>query len=334
MPLETPAGGTAGRAARRGVLLMAYGSPERLEEIEAYYTHIRGGRPPAPELLEELKARYLAIGGVSPLAAITRRQARALERRLGWPVYVGMRHWHPWIAEAVEAMARDGVREAVGLALAPHASRMSSGAYVQAAREALQAIEPSRRPSFRWIESWATLQPFVLAVARRVREAARRLPGDAVEQTAEGTLALAPDTRVLFTAHSLPERIRTWNDPYPSELERTCQAVAGSLGLAAGRWELAYQSRGRTAEPWLGPDVSEALERLAGEGVGRVVVCPVGFVADHLEVLYDLDVEAAAQARRLGIAMVRTASLNDAEDFIEALARLVIEAGPEDGGWT
>ena len=311
-------GGAAGPGGSglRGVLLMAYGSPERPEEIPAYYTHIRGGRPPSPELLEELRRRYEAIGGRSPLGEITARQAAALERRLNaggssWRVYVGMRHWRPWIADAVRQMAGDGVQEAVGLALAPQASRMSSGAYVEAARQALEALEPARRPAVRFVESWASHPLLADALARRLLAVLERAGGEPA---------------VLFTAHSLPERILTWGDPYPREVEATAGAVAERVGLPPGRWRIAYQSQGRTPEPWLGPSLDEALQRLADAGVRHVVVCPVGFVADHLEVLYDLDIEAAALARRLGLRLERTPSLNDAPDFIEALADIVTAA--------
>lgn len=323
---------------RRGVLLMAYGSPERPEDVAAYYTHIRGGRPPSPELLEELQGRYAAIGGRSPLAEITARQAAALERRLNrggmaegppdaaaagapaqgcpaWKVYVGMRHWRPWIADAVAQMAADGVSRAVGLALAPHDSRMSVGAYVEAAQKALDALDPARRPAMRFVRSWADHPLFVEALARRLRDA---------------LAAASPDAAVLFTAHSLPERILAWDDPYPRELDRTCRAVAGRLGLDPARWRFAYQSQGRTPEPWLGPSLDEALRRLAAEGVRDVVVCPVGFVSDHLEVLYDIDIEAAQLAKRLGLRLTRTPSLNDAPDFVEALAAIVTEAAGAD----
>ncbi len=311
-----------------GVLLMAYGSPERIEDIEPYYTHIRGGRRPSPEQLDELVARYRAIGGVSPLNAITVRQARALEQRLNeaptaggrgacepasagpgrYRVYVGMRHFRPWIADAVAAMAADGIRRGVAVALAPHYSRLSVGAYIEAAEEGRRRAGPGA-PELTYVQSWADHSGLVGALARRVRECLGS-PGFA-------------DAHVLFTAHSLPERIRSWDDPYPRELERTCQAVARQLALPAHRFSWAYQSAGRTPEPWLGPSLDEALEGLARRGVTHVVVCPAGFVADHLEVLYDIDVEAREAARRLGLALARTRSLNDEPDFIEALAELV-----------
>ena len=308
-----------------GVLLMAYGSPSRPEEIAAYYTHIRGGRPPSTELLEELRERYAAIGGRSPLPEITERQAAALERRLNagggsWRVYVGMRHWQPWIADAVRRMADDGIRRAVGLALAPHDSRMSAGAYVESARQALDALEPERRPAVRFVRSWATHPLLADALARRLQAVLEQAGGEPV---------------ALFTAHSLPERILSWDDPYPREVEATCRAIVERVGLEPGRWRIAYQSQGRTAEPWLGPTLESALQECAQSGARQVVVCPVGFVADHLEVLYDIDIEARALANRLGLRLERTPSFNDAPDFIEVLADVVMTAasgqGPEAG---
>ena len=299
-----------------GVLLMAYGSPSRPEEVAPYYTHIRGGRPPSAELLEELQGRYAAIGGRSPLPEITERQASALERRLNagggsWRVYVGMRHWQPWIADAVRQMADDGIRRAVGLALAPHDSRMSAGAYIEAAERALEALEPERRPSVRYVRSWATHPLLADALARRLQAVLETVGGEPV---------------VLFTAHSLPERILSWDDPYPREVEATCRAIVERVGLEPGRWRIAYQSQGRTAEPWLGPTLESALQECAQSGARHVVVCPVGFVADHLEVLYDIDIEARALADTLGLRLERTPSLNDAPDFIEALADIVMAA--------
>jgi len=285
---------------------MAYGSPASLAEVESYYTHIRGGRPPSAELLTELVDRYRAIGGRSPLLEITRRQAAALAAALAArgcavDVRVGMRHAPPFIGDAVREMAATGIRRAVGVALAPHYSRLSVGAYVEAAEEA-------RPPelTLTYITSWGDHPGFLAAVAARLRAAASRF---------------AATPYVLFTAHSLPERIRTWDDPYPDEVSRS---AAGAARLASlSRWAVAYQSAGRTPEPWLGPDLPSTLERLQAEGEREVLVCPIGFVADHLEVLYDIDIEAQGIATRLGLRLERTAMLNDSPDFIAALADLV-----------
>ncbi|HEX6970855.1 MAG TPA: ferrochelatase, partial [Limnochordia bacterium] len=280
------------------LLVMAYGSPERPEEILPYYTDIRRGRPPTPELLAELEARYAAIGG-SPLNALTRQQAEALAKaaseRLGvrFVPYVGMRHWHPRIAAAVEQIVRAGHSRAVALVMAPQYSRMSVEVYLETARQAaagtgLELIT---------VPQWYDAPGYVAFMAERVREAIERLPA-----------AERGDAVVLFTAHSLPERITTWDDPYPAQVEATARAVAERAGVTA--WRCAYQSAGRTPEPWLGPDLSETLASCRREGRRAAVVCPVGFVADHLEVLYDIDIEAQATARELGIHLERARSMN------------------------
>ncbi len=290
---------------KSAVLLMAYGSPETLDDVEAYYTHIRGGRRPSPEMLADLIERYRAIGGRSPLGEITRRQAAALAaalRGLGLDaaVHVGLKHSPPFIADAVATMAAAGITRAVGLVLAPHYSRMSVGVYVEAAdRARLSDLQLD------YVESWAEHPGFLRSIGSRLRDALRRIEEPAF---------------VVFTAHSLPERILSWNDPYPDELRRSAAAVAGLTGVT--RWDLAFQSAGRTPEPWLGPDLAAALAQRRDAGEQAVVVCPFGFVADHLEVLYDIDVEAQAEARRLGLRLERTAMPNDAPDFVAALADL------------
>jgi ferrochelatase len=288
------------------VLLMAYGSPETLADVEAYYTHIRGGRPPSPVLLEELLERYRAIGGRSPLTDITRRQAAQLEKSLAAHgvaarVFVGMKHARPFITDVVREMAKEGITHAVSLALAPQFSRMSVGAYIH-------AIEEARPPSLRFdhIKTWHDHPGFVAAVAARARQAVTQFSG-------------AP--YVVFTAHSLPERILTWNDPYPAEVHRSAEEVARAAQIA--RWTVAYQSAGRTPDPWLRPNLEVTIQKLHTSGERAVLVCPVGFVADHLEVLYDLDVEARALTTRLGIRFERTTMLNDDPAFISALADLI-----------
>ena len=305
----------------KGVLLMAYGSPESLDDVEEYFTHIRGGRKPPPEAVEELKERYRRIGGRSPLNEITRAQARALERMLnanagadgGYRVYVGMKHGHPFLHEAVPRMAQDGVERAVGVALAPHYSRLSVGAYIEAAREALKA-QPI---DVRFVESWHLRPSFLDAWVARVRDALERFGPEERDEVV-----------AVFTAHSLPERIRQWDDPYPKQLRETAEAVAGRVGLPDSRWKLAYQSASPTGEPWLGPDILDVLDELAAQGVRNVLVCPIGFVADHLEVLYDLDVECRGRAEGLGLHLERTESLNDDPLLIRALAEIVREHLP------
>jgi protoporphyrin/coproporphyrin ferrochelatase len=297
-----------------GVLLMAYGSPSGPDDLEAYYTDIRGGRKPSPELLEELAGRYRAIGGRSPLLEITQRQAEALQARLtarvpeSYRIYIGMKHAQPFIAQAVTQMGKEGVAQAVGIALAPHFSKMSIGAYIQAAEAARTG--PAAGLIIRYVERWGDHPLFVDALADRL--------GVALAQVPETERQSVP---VVFTAHSLPERILTWADPYPDELQSTSKLVSVRCGVR--RWTFAYQSAGRTSDPWLGPDVLSVLRRLREEGERTVVACSVGFITDHLEVLYDLDIEARRLADQLGMRLIRAASLNDHPLLIEALADLV-----------
>ena len=293
----------------KGVLVMAYGTPKGLDDIEPYYTDIRRGRPPTPDQLAELTGRYQAIGGKSPLFEITKAQTLGLEKRLaGVRAYLGQKHAAPFIGDAVEAMAKDEVTEVIGLVLAPHYSSMSVGEYrrrVLAARDAL-----GWHASVDVIESWHLEPGFIELLAGRVKEAHARLPADARERAV-----------TVFTAHSLPRKILEGGDPYPSQLQETADAVADATGLEAHT--IGWQSAGRTADPWIGPDVLEVMERVAGKGASGIVVCPCGFVSDHLEVLYDVDVECAAKARELGIEMVRTESLNTDPAFLDILADVV-----------
>ena len=280
---------------KTAVLLMAYGSPTRPEDIPAYFEDIRGGRPVRPEAVAELVERYRRIGGSSPLNEITERQRAALERDLGAPVYVGMKHWTPWIAEAVEQALADGAERIVGLVLAPHYSGISIGGYRDRIESALTG-----RAELVMIESWHDHAPFIELVAARVR----------------GT-----DAHVIFTAHSLPERILGEGDPYKDQLLETSRLVAESAGIES--WSFAFQSASPTGEPWLGPDILEELDRLYAEGVRKVLVAPVGFVSDHLEILWDIDVEAREKAAELGLELDRIESLNDSAEFARALAVLV-----------
>ncbi|HEU0234870.1 MAG TPA: ferrochelatase [Candidatus Limnocylindrales bacterium] len=299
------------------VLLMAYGSPDRLDQVEAYYTDIRRGSPPPPHLLAELVERYRAIGGGSPLSRIVERQRAALERELATrgrprPVYAGMKHIAPFIRDVVGRMADDGVRHAVAIALAPQASAMSSSTYRRAVEVAAAELG-DRAPAFAIIDSWHDQARFIEALAARTAEAIAR------------TGVAQPF--VLFTAHSLPARIVAAGDPYPGQLAETARLVSDRLGLA--RYGFAYQSAGRTDEAWLGPDLRDEIRRLAADGVRDVVVCAVGFVADHLEVLYDIDIEAAAVAREAGVRLERAPTMNDDPTFIAGLADLVEAATRE-----
>ena len=295
-----------------GVLLMAYGTPRSQEEILPYYTDIRRGRPPTPELLAELTARYDAIGGISPLAQRTESQRDELQHQLDaiepncYSVRLGLKHAHPMIEEAVEDFARDGFTELVALVLAPHYSSYSIGQYVGRAREAAAP----HGITVRGIDSWATEPAFVDFLARDMRTKLGSLPSD---------------TRVLFTAHSLPQRIIDGGDPYPNELRATAEAVAARVGLHEGsQWSIAWQSAGRTPEPWIGPDILAVIDELSdARTTSAILVSACGFVADHLEVLYDLDIEAKAHAARRGLAFDRTACVNDDTEVLRALARRV-----------
>jgi protoporphyrin/coproporphyrin ferrochelatase len=283
---------------RTAVVLMAYGSPERAEDIPAYFADIRGGRPIRPEAVAELTERYRRIGGRSPLNEITEAQARALERELGIPVHVGMKHWHPRIAEAAGQALAGGAEHVVGLVLAPHYSRISIGGY----RERLEEALPDG-VDLTFVESWHDHEPFLDVLAERVR---------------------GNDAHVVFTAHSLPTRILAEGDPYRDQLLETSRLVAEKAGVQS--WSFAFQSESPTGEPWLSPDLLDELEALHGRGVERVLVAPVGFVSDHLEILWDIDVQAREKAAELGLELERIESLNDDPAFIRSLADLVKQA--------
>jgi ferrochelatase len=291
---------------------MAYGTPASTDDIEAYYTDIRGGRPPSAELLAELTGRYRAIGGHSPLLEITRAQAAGIQDRLeGVRSFVGQKHAAPTIPDAVAAMRDAGVDRAVGLALAPHYSRMSIGDYEKRARDAARAI--GWEPTFHMIPTWHLEPGFIALLAERVRTAIEAI-----------TPAKRADAVVLFTAHSLPTSIVEAGDPYPDQLQATAEAVAIATGLT--HWQIGWQSAGRTSVPWLGPDLLEIMVELSAKGTPAVVVCPCGFVADHLEVLYDVDIEARGLAFDLDMELVRTASPNDDPAFLDVLASVVDRA--------
>ncbi|MDO8485496.1 MAG: ferrochelatase [Candidatus Limnocylindrales bacterium] len=299
------------------VLLMAYGSPDRLDQVEAYYTDIRRGSPPSALLLEELVGRYRAIGGGSPLSRIVEAQRAALQAELAargraLRVYAGMRHIEPRIGRIVEGMVADGVERFVAIALAPQKS--SNGAGYRRAVDAALAGLGEGPPSVVVVDSWHDQPRFIEALAATTSEALARFPDPT-------------RVRVMFTAHSLPARVVAEGDPYPDEVAGTAALVAERLGLA--EYDVAFQSAGRTGEAWLGPDILEEIRRLARTGVTELVVRPVGFVADHLEVLYDIDIEAQAVARDVGVRLERARSMNDDPIFIAGLADVATAALPE-----
>jgi ferrochelatase len=300
---------------RIGVLVMSYGTPESLDQVEAYYTHIRRGRPPTPEQLKDLTDRYEAIvGGFFPLRENTNKQVKALEERLNadhpnysFICYQGLKHASPYVEDGVEQMVKDGVTQAVGIVLAPHYSSMSVGGYIERAQNQADKLGLS----IRFVHSYHLHPQLIHALSQRVNEALQRFAGTPIH-----------DVRVVFTAHSLPEKILETGDPYPEQLLETARAIAAQTGV--DNWQFGWQSAGRTGMPWLGPDILDILHTVVKEeNVENVLVCPIGFVSDHLEVLYDLDIEAQKVARKLGIHLERTASLNTDPLYMETLSDAV-----------
>lgn len=304
---------------KTAVVLMAYGTPRTKEEILPYYTDIRRGRPPTDEQLQDLTNRYEAIGGLSPLKQLTEAQRDALQRELNalapntYEVFLGLKHASPFIEEAVAEVAERGFRRIVGLVLAPHYSSYSIGQYIGRVREsaAPHNIEVVG------IDSWAREDAFIDFLAADMKKKLSTMP---------------ERTKVLFTAHSLPQRIIDGGDPYPDELRATAELVAERAGLTRwSQWSIAWQSAGRTPEPWIGPDILEVIDQIAQtrsteEPIDGVLVSACGFVADHLEVLYDLDIEAAQHAHTHGLAFSRTACVNDDSAVMAALAKRVVHA--------
>jgi ferrochelatase len=292
-----------------GVVVMAYGTPAGEDDVERYYTDIRRGRPPSPEQLADLRRRYDAIGGTFPLRAITEAQVASLQKHLGerYAVALGNKHAAPFVEDAVATLAGRGVTKVVGLVLAPHYSRLSVGEY---ARRVAEAAAKHGIAHAETIESWHLLPEYLEFLARAVVDAQAALREHAQR-----------DADVIFTAHSLPERAVGADDPYPDQVRATAEATAAMADLF--RWSTAWQSAGRTGDTWLGPDVLDLMRVRKEEGSVGFVVCACGFVADHLEVAYDLDVEARALADELGLPFARTRSLNDDDTVLAALAALV-----------
>jgi ferrochelatase len=279
------------------VILMAYGSPERVADVPAYYSDIRGGRPIAPELLDDLVARYRSLGieDSNPLNAITEATRAALQEELGLPVYTGMKHWTPRIADAADAALAAGAERLVGLVLAPHYSSLSIAGYRKLLKDAV-----GDRADIVFVDSWHDDQGFISFLADRIRDS---------------------EAHVVFTAHSLPARILDEGDPYQDQLLETARLVADTAGVED--WSFSFQSESPTGEPWLGPDILDHLEALSARGIEDVLICPVGFVSDHLEIRWDLDTEAQAKARELGLQLERIEMPNDDPRFVRALAEIV-----------
>lgn len=304
--------GTAEGMPTNHVLIMAYGGPDKLDDVRPYLLDVRNYRPTSDEVVAEITERYRQIGGRSPILELTRAEAAGLEAALNetaapgerWQVWVGMRHWHPFLKETLADMTANGVGRAVGLVMAPHYSRMSIGAYFKRAAEAEQPVELAP------VDEWHLNEGYLDALLERIDDALQKFPAE-----------VRADVPIIFSAHSLPERILEWNDPYPTQLRETVEALVARL--PGRRWEWAYQSAALTPDPWLGPDVSEVLDQLAAEGAKHVLSCPVGFICEHVEILYDIDIEYQAQAKRLDVQLERIEMLNDHQAMLRGLAEVV-----------
>lgn len=296
--------------ADKAVLLLAYGGPDSLNDVPDYLADVlsQTGRTPTPEMIGESVRRYEMIGGKSPLREIAESAARKLQAQTGIPVYVGMRHWKPYIQDVVVRMAADGIRQMTAICMAPHYSAMSIGEYRKKLDDAVDRLDDPIEVAF--IDQWYNQPHYLGGIAANIQAALSRFPAGA-------------PVKVVFTAHSLPAAILERGDPYDAQLKATAQLLAERSGLPGGRWTFAYQSAPTSRIPWLGPDlITELLPALAAEGEKNVLVAPVGFISEHLEILYDLDIAARQEAEGLGIHLERTPMLNDSDALVMALADL------------
>jgi protoporphyrin/coproporphyrin ferrochelatase len=305
---------------------MAYGGPTSVDDLPGYLADIRAGRPTSSAVLEEMRHNYTAIGGASPLLGHTRRQADAILvqlQELGgantYAVYTGMRHWSPWIEETIGQMLDDGITHAVSMVLAPHFSEMSVAKYQGRIAEGLAAYRGAI--AFEHIDSYFDAPGLITSLAARVAEGLSRWPAEERDSV-----------HVVFSAHSLPARIIAAGDPYDTQVKATARLVAAQGGLRDDQWSWSYQSAGRSPEPWLGPKLPDHLESLAHAGVRNVISIPVGFVCDHVEILYDIDIDAQDKATRLGMRLERPAALNDDPVFMRQLATLIHDRATR-AGW-
>jgi ferrochelatase len=287
----------------KGVLLMAYGSPLNLDDVERYYTDIRRGRKPSAEEIEELKERYKRIGGISPLYNITFNLARKLQNELptNYKIYVGFKHSMPFIYEVVEKMFMDNIKNAIGIVLAPHYSRMSVEEYFELARKSFEKYNMRLIEIKNWHMEKELLELWSNLIKEKFKE----------------------DMFVIFSAHSLPERILTWNDPYVYQLKEMASYLANSNNIK--NWTFAFQSAGKTSEKWLGPDILDVLEDVKNKGFKSILIAPIGFLCDHLEVLYDIDIECFEKGKDLGLEIYRTSMPNDRDELIMLLKRIIME---------
>ena len=298
-----------------GVLLMAYGGPESLAEIPGYLADIRNGRPTPPAVLEEISDNYRQIGGKSPLLEFTTQQAAAVQAQLDpaqFKVYLGMRHWSPWIEDVVGQMIEDGITQAIALVLAPHYSQLSVAKYHAKIADGLAMYRG--QIDFQYVESYHDAPKLIQAFANRVQDGLSRWPETERD-----------DVHVIFSAHSLPARIIKLGDPYDAQLRETAQLIAAKAGLPDWQWSWSYQSAGRSPEPWLGPQLEAYIPELAAQGIKNVVSIAVGFVCDHVEILYDIDIEAQKAAQENGVRLERPSALNNDPLFIETLVALIQE---------
>lgn len=301
---------------KTAILVMAYGGPDSLEDIAGYLADIRGYRPTGKKVLKEISHNYESIGGQSPLLEISQQQIATFEKALrsetGMPedfkLYLGMRHWAPWIADAVKAMREDGITHCQTLVLAPHFSKLSIAKYHAAIDEAQHFLRT--RIEFHHLSAYPKLKELTDSLAARIRP----------------DLEAHPEAHVVFSAHSLPVRIVNDGDPYVDQLKQTASAVAEKLGLREEQHSFCFQSAGRSPEPWLGPQLDEYLETLHQEGKNTVISQAVGFLCDHVEILYDMDIQAKAVADKLGMTYLRPPALNDDKHFLSGLARITADA--------
>jgi ferrochelatase len=311
----------ASSPATHHLLIMAYGGPDTMDDVRPYLLDVRGHRPTAEHVFKEVEDRYELIGGRSPILELTRAQGAGIEQALNeqavdgesWKVWDGMRHWHPYIAETMAEMRNAGVERTVTMVMAPHYSRMSIGAYNAAVDKSADGIETVA------IDRWNLLPGYLDALEDRINDALAKFPED-----------VRGSVPIIFTAHSLPERIREWDDPYERDLQATYEAMKQRFPGHPADW--AFQSAAMTPDPWLGPDGSEVIDRLHAEGAKQVLICPVGFVCEHVEILFDIDVEFAQQAEKLGMQLERIQMVNDHPAMMAGLAQLVRETAQE-AGW-
>ncbi len=306
-----------------GVLFMSYGGPNSLDELPGYLADIRSGRPTNSAVLNEMRHNYELIGGKSPLLDITRQQAEAAIQVLNadgqqYKMYMGMKHWSPWIEETVRDMIADGIKKAVAVVLAPHYSSLSVAQYQKKIKSGLEMY--GGNIEFEYVDSYNTAPKYIQALVNRVHDGLSRWPE-----------AERNSVHVIFSAHSLPIRIIKAGDPYQDQLFETARLIATQAGLPETQWSWSYQSAGRSPEPWLGPQIENYIPELAQKGIKNIISIPIGFVSDHVEILFDIDIKAQTAAKQNGVRLERPPALNLDPLFIESLADTVRERAAK---WT